>query len=313
MEGNDILSVISHCNKKTVEQCIINDVKKIKKEKCRWDKRNEIGSGKHGTAYSVCCNEDCNYIVKVINFEKKNKDKKIKSFIDEANIQTKFHSHGMAPRVIVACYCDHEGVILMDKVQLLQDYLVEHPNANRSYIKNKYLAAYKNLLEKGLIHGDTNPGNIALSLDGSKPMFIDFGLSKEKKLDEDDIKQELHEFDMSLELVFTGKKTDEKAKLDEKPKKQTKSRIANISRVPKRGKNMFDTSDDEEDEIPRRGKNMFQSSDDEEDEIPRRGKNMFQSSDDEEESDSLSVPRRGKNMFESSDDEEEDTPKRRLF
>jgi serine/threonine protein kinase len=150
-------------------------------------------------------------------------------------------------------------------------------------------------LEKGLIHGDTNPGNIALSLDGSKPMFIDFGLSKEKKLDEDDIKQELHEFDMSLELVFTGKKTDEKAKLDEKPKKQTKSRIANISRVPKRGKNMFDTSDDEEDEIP------------------RRGKNMFQSSDDEEESDSLSVPRRGKNMFESSDDEEEDTPKRRLF
>jgi len=292
MEGNDILSVISHCNKKTVEQCIINDVKKIKKEKCRWDKRNEIGSGKHGTAYSVCCNEDCNYIVKVINFEKKNKEK---SFINEANIQTKFHSHGMAPRVIVACYCDHEGVILMDKVQLLQDYLVEHPNANRSYIKNKYLAAYKNLLEKGLIHGDTNPGNIALSLDGSKPMFIDFGLSKEKKLDEDDIKQELHEFDMSLELVFTGKKTDEKAKLDEKPKKQTKSRIANISRVPKRGKNMFDTSDDEEDEIP------------------RRGKNMFQSSDDEEESDSLSVPRRGKNMFESSDDEEEDTPKRRLF
>ncbi len=315
MEDNGILSVISHCNQPTVKECIINDVKKVKKEKeCRWDKRDEIGSGKHGKAYSVCCNNDCNYIVKVIQFKKKNKNEEIESFKKEANMQAKFHSHGMAPRVIVACYCNHEGVILMDKVQLLKDYLVKNPSVNRQDIKDKYLKAYRIMLEKGLIHDDTNPDNIALSLDGTKPMFIDFGLTKEQTLDKGEIEQILKEFKMSLDLVFTGKnaKVDEKPMPEEPRKKQAKSRI-NISRVPRRG-NILESSDDEDSDsfsIPRR---KFDT-DDEEDEIkslsvPRHKFETDDDDDDDESSDSFSIPRR---RFDTSDDEEDGPPKRRLF
>lgn len=205
MDGNkkDIMDVISTCNRETIKTCLIQDLSKKNEKTCKWEKNIMVGRGQMGEAYSVCCDKDCNYIFKRIQFKEKDN---VQSFISEVKLQDSFHKKGMAPRIIVACYCNHEGVILMEKVQLVSDYLKDNPSVNRSDLKRKYVKKYRELLKSGLVHNDTNPGNVAISLDGKTPLFIDFGLSYKKELTGDEIENILKEFEMSMDFIFKGGK-----------------------------------------------------------------------------------------------------------
>lgn len=225
MKGN-LLNFVSHCNVKTIEDCIVKEAKIKKEDVCEWIKQEEIGRGVKGVAYSACCDKNCDYIIKVVKFDKKNKKTEIERFINEAENQQKYYKIDMAPRVVVACYCDHEGVILMEKVQLLRDYLATKKDEDLEELKKKYLEKYKKAIETtGIIQNDTNPDNIAISLDGRKPMLIDFGISRKLKSD-DDIKEIIDDFAMSIVSVFKGKKATV-VEQDRKPK--AKSRIQRYS------------------------------------------------------------------------------------
>jgi len=239
-----ISKIVSECNKDTVITCIDQDMTSItpNEKSCEWVKREEIGHGQKGVVYSICCNDNCNYIIKVIKFEK-NTDKD--AFLNEVNIQQQFYNYGFAPRIIAACYCKHEGVIVMEKVQLLGSYLESIPSDQRRKIwddlNRKYVEKYKYMLtEKELIHNDTNPGNIALSLDGKKPLMIDFGLSR-KTTNKDDLFELINDFKMSLNLVRDGIKG---TVVERKPTK-THSRVSRHVEPVRQG--LFDNESSTED------------------------------------------------------------------
>lgn len=255
-DKKDIMDVISTCNRETIKTCLIQDLSKKNEKTCKWEKNIMVGRGQMGEAYSVCCDQDCNYIFKRIQFKEKDS---VQSFISEVKLQDSFNKKGMAPRIIVACYCNHEGVILMEKVQLVSDYLKDNPGVNRSELKSKYVKKYRELLKSGLVHNDTNQGNVAISLDGKTPMFIDFGLSyKKDNLTEDEIVNILDEFEMSMDFIFKGGK----ATVVERGKPKAVARI-----------NRYDSESEDDTD--------------------------FSSSDSEESDDSLSVPRYKKNIKKS--------------
>jgi len=245
-------------------------------------RHEEIGRGQKGVVYSVCCNANCNYIVKVVEFNKHN-DKS--NFLNEVNMQQQFYNSGFAPRIIVACYCKHEGVIVMEKVQLLGDYLDSKPSNERKEIWEKlmveYVKKYKEMLtEKGLYQGDTNPGNIAISLDGTKPLMIDFGLSTVgKKIDEQQdvyvFSDLMNEFKMSLKMILDGKK----GTVVEPKTLKMRSRVHNPNRNSSK-RLFYESSDDDEDKKPL-ALSFDESSDDDEDKKPL-ALSFDESSDDDE-------------------------------
>ena len=249
-----ISEIVSECNKETVKTCIDQDMMNNRtsdENSCTWSKHEQIGNGQTGVVYSICCNDNCNYIVKVIKF-KKQTDKD--AFLNEVNIQQQFYNDRFAPRIIAACYCKHEGVIVMEKVQLLGSYLESYPTAKRKEIfddlNDKYVKQYKYMLtEKGLIHNDTNPGNIAISLDGKKPLMIDFGLSR-KTAEGDDLDDLLKEFKMSLKMILNGRKG---TVVERKPTK-TRSRVDQIRGVP-------ESDDNDNFTPPSRNRGLFESDD----------------------------------------------------
>jgi tRNA A-37 threonylcarbamoyl transferase component Bud32 len=306
----NIINMVSKCNFDTIKQCILDDkVKRTSTEDtCKWkkEKGESVGRGQSGEAYSVCCGKNCDYIIKVIKFDTKNtKDR----FIQEVKMQHAFYKIDFAPRILVACYCDHEGVILMEKVRMLSDYIKNEKNRLDDYkIKNMYVEKYSEALDKGLFHNDTNEGNIAISLYGTKPMMIDFGSAfnskdnpkKAKELNKEDA---LPDFKMSLDAVFLGKK----AIIKEPTIHRTKSRIPTKSHFQK-NKKLFD-SDDDEDEFPLfEDEKSYSSSDDETLSNKKQKKKMFRVDDDEDDfssSDDEIGSNKKKKLFDSDDDEDE--------
>jgi hypothetical protein len=280
----DICSIVSKCNSKTINDKIkqLENLNEAEKS-CKWERKTSIGSGTSGEAFSVCCNENCNYIVKVIKFTGKNTKE---TFINEVKLQHEFYNKGFAPRILVACSCSHEGVILMEKVTLLGEYLENNKLINKDKIKKMYTDKYREVLKSGLVHNDTNPGNIAISLDG-KPLMIDFGLSLKKELTPSSIKAEVDELGMSLDLVFKGKNaTDHETK-----RKVAKSRIH--AKKPKTKGGLFQSSDDDDD-------------DDDEESSPKR----LHIYDDDDYEEKQITPKRLNTYDDMSDDEEQITPKR---
>ena len=180
---------ISECNRDEIRE-ILNDI-----PSCVWVKKSNrpLGQGVRGTAYSICCERDgdldCKYVIKVIKRGKKKLDSFERAIEKEVRLQYDFAALGTAPKVVKAFMCEHEGIIIMEKidtdVKKYTDMLIDDPNITLeeaineiNRIEKDFLGILKATYEAGLIHDDLHGDNLAIILRNGKyhrALFIDFG------------------------------------------------------------------------------------------------------------------------------------------
>jgi serine/threonine protein kinase len=231
-------------------------------EDCDWKLSYEIGKGEDATVYLACCEDVCNYVIKVINARSSNFFTKV---ANEIAIHEKFANLGLAPRLIDAYICKKEASLVMERkdmsveqyVKLLLSHNVE---ANMilsllDEIEEASLELLRTAHRAKLVHNDTHCNNIMIDvtddLEWHNPQFIDFGKSYQvsSKQEADKLEKET-EITLSLgmlrELVKRGFVSTYEAPKAPKKEYKEKSPQKSLQKSPKnivRG-NLFD--DEEE-------------------------------------------------------------------
>jgi hypothetical protein len=180
---------ISECNREEIKN-ILDDI-----PSCVWVKKSgkALGQGVRGSVYSICCERDgdldCKYIIKVIKRGKKSLDSFERSIEKEVRLQYDFAALGTAPKVVKAFMCEHEGIIIMERVDTdinkYTEMLIADPNItveeainDINKIQEDFLEMLRNTYNSGLIHDDLHGDNLALNLRNGRyyrALFIDFG------------------------------------------------------------------------------------------------------------------------------------------
>lgn len=125
----------------------------------RWKLLNLVGEeGSYGEVWSVCCNSECNYVLKYLPFELN----KYENIVKEIEIQNECANLGLCPKIRDAWLCDTGGAIVMEiyeetVAQLLLRYTSDH---DRQKIFTNILALTDKLHRHGIYHGDLHLNNI---------------------------------------------------------------------------------------------------------------------------------------------------------
>lgn len=162
----------------------------------RWEILNRFGEeANYGEIYTVCAENDCDYVLKYMPFDKENTEEGITK---EVNIQNKCAALNLSLPVIDAWLCDKGGALVMKKLDytianLLAEYTTD---AVRSLILANIVMILDKLHLHGLYHGDLHLNNIMVkennknidrnlheleiyNLTRYSYYFIDFGMSGE--------------------------------------------------------------------------------------------------------------------------------------
>jgi len=160
-----------------------------------------IGKGAYGVVLGMCKSSGEKLAIKIIN---SNDNVKM-----EVEMQVKYHSIGLAPKIHQVREHKGNSYIIMDQIRMtLDDYIKNDTRAGESLpaIFKDIDASIDLQYISRISHGDMHSGNIAIELneDGSydKLILIDFGFAKERT-EEDDIliTPELQKFREYLQLL----------------------------------------------------------------------------------------------------------------
>ena len=188
-----------------ISDCNIDEIRELVDNipSCVWVKKSArpLGQGVRGAAYSICCERDgeleCKYVIKVIKRGNKSLETFERSIDKEVRLQQDFAALGTAPRIIKSFMCDHEGVIIMERVDtdiikyvdsLLNDNSITTEEAidDINRIQQDFLEMLRVTYNAGLIHDDLHGENLAIKLENgryTKGLFIDFGEGFYRTLD----------------------------------------------------------------------------------------------------------------------------------
>lgn len=174
---------------KNIELCPVKDImfSVISDKKCSWvyDELN-YKRGEYGKVYEVCCNSDCNYIVKIQSAEWNDE------VLNEIKVHKEFEKLGVGIPLIEAYICEEHGsYMIMEKrnatleeyikgmiiLKLDADFIIKQINRIEETIKEFIKKAHSH----GLVHDDLHPNNIMLNIMNdntySDIVLIDFGSS----------------------------------------------------------------------------------------------------------------------------------------
>jgi serine/threonine protein kinase len=243
-----------------------------------------LGQGKYGCTFQVCCNGDCNFIVKNVNVESSSAAAKI---IQEVQMQKLFGK--AAPELVDAFICDDNAYIVMEKKDMTIEGFVNlmksMGKSTAEIIKqiDNIEAEVKQLVrtthKMGLLHGDLHRENIMLNIlkdergmpvAWSNIQLIDFGKSKQLAENHPDLKEEAEGLKMTFSLLrnFAKEpiskgppvlKNKSMAKCGLPTKKVTQSFFSpevvpaspKTPRTPPRGSRLFFDEEEEEEFKPR--------------------------------------------------------------
>ncbi len=124
-----------------------------------WRLLEEIGEeGSHAEIWSVCCNENCNHVLKYMPYENNTFD----AILNEMRIQNGCSIIGLCPKIEDAWICKDGGVIVMDLYEMtVKQLLLEFKT---DAVRNKILAHVVSMVDKlhikGIFHGDLHLDNI---------------------------------------------------------------------------------------------------------------------------------------------------------
>jgi serine/threonine protein kinase len=229
-------------------------------EDCDWKLSYEIGRGEDATVYLACCDDVCNYVVKVIGARSSNFFSKVSR---EISIHEKFSNLGVAPRLIDAYICQKEASLVMEKKDMsVKQYvtlLLQHEVDSEiiltilDEIEAEAIRLLRVTHNAKLVHDDLHTNNIMIDvsddLEWHNVQFIDFGKSMEveSKQKADKLEPE-SEITKSLDML---RRTVRQGYMDSKeapaaPKKERHARSPSKTSAIKMGS--FDDEDDDEDE-----------------------------------------------------------------
>lgn len=232
--------------------CKALDIQGKGNTRCNWIKKEKLGEGAEGAVFNVCCDGNCDYVVKMYsdmsryNFEDK--------FNKEVNIHSKFANMGVGVPIVEAFFCpDHGAYIIMEKrdmtIPQYYIYLKERGfnNEDLDIIMGGIIDDLVNMLdfaeEQNLIHNDTHLNNFMLNVNSNNSyddlVAIDFGKSYEGVSNDDQpIRQRLEQ---SYDLM--KRNPLEYMRVREKP--VTRYRRLDRDLVESRRRMIFDEEDEE--------------------------------------------------------------------
>ena len=229
-------------------------------EDCDWKLSYEIGRGEDATVYLACCDDVCNYVVKVIGARSSNFFSKVSR---EISIHEKFSNLGVAPRLIDAYICQKEASLVMEKKDMsVKQYvtlLLQHEVDSEiiltilDEIEAEAIRLLRITHNAKLVHDDLHTNNIMIDvsddLEWHNVQFIDFGKSMEveSKQKADKLEPE-SEITKSLDML---RRTVRQGYMDSKeapaaPKKERHARSPSKTSAIKMGS--FDEEDDDEED-----------------------------------------------------------------
>lgn len=195
---------------------MLKDIKEAHPE-CLWFEKSLVGEGVDAKVYQVCCNSDCKFVVKQILLDDANKLRQ--KVTHEVAMQQRFASLGLAPNVEDAWICDHEGLIIMKRLDmsLIEYFKYLVGRKSMEVIEEKLALAEKSLNEmfavahaNGLVHGDPHLNNVMVNIDDDghikEIQFIDFLRSRE--VSPDQANQEMEEGPKEVGLSFKKLRKD---------------------------------------------------------------------------------------------------------
>lgn len=128
-----------------------------------------LGGGADGEVY--CYLNDCEYVVKLQYYSHEEDLKDIKKEKRKTNLA---HKYGIAPKIhkIIACKNEETIIIVMDRAKGNDLWIWLEENELTKKDIEALFNIFDYLHERGIVHGDLNPGNIMYN--GSKFTLIDF-------------------------------------------------------------------------------------------------------------------------------------------
>ena len=215
---------ISSCNYKDVQHYI------DRFPGCTWKKLSNkpLGRGVSGVVYQICCDDYCENIVKIIERKTSDIEKFKKTVKKEIYMQDRFAELGLAPEIYKAYLCDHEAVIIMDKVNNnIYNYImnvvddvsvpIEQILSHIDELQEGFLKMINKGFDNGIVHDDLHIENLAIKDDIL--FFLDFGKSFEEQISKSDREERIEDF------ILTFKKLKKDAAL------RRKSVEANLKRM----------------------------------------------------------------------------------
>ena len=156
----------------------------------------KTGEGVKGYTFQVCCQGDCQFVVKVQEHVKGSLNEWKQKIKEEVDMQIFAANLGVAPEVLDAFVCDHESYIVMDKMDItFKDYIKQLVaeqifddatifsiiDVVQDEVINQLVAT---LHANNMIHNDLHLENVMLMLNEeylpTTIRLIDFGTSKYK-------------------------------------------------------------------------------------------------------------------------------------
>lgn len=150
---------------------MIKDYKDIVEicDETEWKKGEYINKGANGQVYVACRNGDCNYVMKIQEFNT--------SFYTEVQALVELQKTGVVPIIYAAWTCRDKGYIIMEKLD-------QCTKLSGKQIYDGILQNLTKIHNNGWLVVDVNTGNYLCRNGGKQLVIIDFGFAVKKVLKE---------------------------------------------------------------------------------------------------------------------------------
>ena len=128
-----------------------------------WKKSRKVGSGAYGNVYLACHYNDCEYVMKVQQFNEQAKAE-IDAYMSLKNIR-------VLPKMFAAWICRGKMYMVLEKLKICE--------CSPTVLIKKVETLLEKMLHVGWLHGDIHPGNV-MCTQNNRVLLIDFGFSMKK-------------------------------------------------------------------------------------------------------------------------------------
>jgi tRNA A-37 threonylcarbamoyl transferase component Bud32 len=143
--------------------------------------KTDSSTGSFGKVYHMCCLQDCNYVIKLVDFIVKPTFETItpEKFMSEICIQNEVANIGLTKPIIQSYITNEQGAFIMESLQqTVYDYIINNiqDEKKKENVINECLSLIIKLHTLNIYHGDCHLENFMIDKN-NKIYMIDFGYS----------------------------------------------------------------------------------------------------------------------------------------
>jgi hypothetical protein len=191
-------------------------LRKKKSKECpsEWEMKKFLSKGEEGEVYRICCNENCDYVIKTVTKIEGDVDFAW-NYVREKELWEEFYGLGMAPRLVESFiensypFVPAYYVFIMESMDVDLDTIMKKiENKNRADLLERIYTLVFSMIKKAhknkLVHGDCHLGNFMLKATDSKIYnHLDELVDELEKKDSEVVKLLFIDFGCSISYKFT--------------------------------------------------------------------------------------------------------------